>query len=216
MNIGPIVGGLPTTLALIVVSFLGGGVGAVGLFIMRSSANALVRGAARFIITAARGIPPIVWLFLIYFGLPSAGILLPAFWAASLGLSVIAAAYLAEAYRSGVLAVHGGQREAARALGMHPLTGHLVVVAPQAMRASVPTITTFLVGLAKDTAIASTIGVYEVTFRANDQSQMNSDVVGPYIVAGAIYLVLSVGVAMLGRALDRRLNPTVSQDVRHV
>jgi His/Glu/Gln/Arg/opine family amino acid ABC transporter permease subunit len=188
-----VLGGLTTTLELTVGALVIGTVGAVPLAILRRSGPKPVRGIVRFLIDFIRGIPAIVWLFVIYFG-----------------LGVIAMAYLAEIMRAGINSVYLGQEEAAQALGMSGFTAFTSVIGPQAARAALPAASTYAIGLLKDSSLASTIGVTEIVFRANAYSQQNYSPRQAFAIAGAVYLVISVIAAIVTRMLDHHLRARVA------
>ncbi len=163
----PIILAIPYTLMVTVGAFLIGFVIAIPLMFMRGSKFVPFRLVAQGFIDIARGIPPIVWLFFIYFGLPGIGVLLDPLEAAIIGLGIISAGYLAEIFRGGLVAVHKGQFEASHALGLGGWTMFTKVIAPQALRAMLPGLATYFIGLVKDSSIASVIGVTEMVFAAS-------------------------------------------------
>jgi polar amino acid transport system permease protein len=163
------------------------------------------------IIEVLRGIPPIVWLFIIFFGLAPVGIRLSPVTAGILGMGFISAAYLAEIYRGGLAAVNRGQYEASMALGMSSPDMMSRIVGPQVVRVSVPAVATYGIGLLKDTSIAFTIGVNEMLYFANAESRAEADAIGPFLTAGAVYVVLSVISAWGSRSLDARLQRRVAR-----
>jgi len=172
----------------------------------------VVRGAARAVIDVLRAVPPIVWLFIIFFGLAETGIQLSPFVAAMVGLGAISAGYLAEVYRGGLMAVDKGQWEAGYALGLPTRDAYRYVLAPQAWRAALPAAATYAIGLIKDTAIAYTIGVNEILFEANHEAQLGTvSPLGILIFAGALYALLSVAVGVAARQLDRRLQAVTAR-----
>jgi polar amino acid transport system permease protein len=121
-----------------------------------------------------RVIPPITWLFLIYFGLPQFALRLSTIQAAIIGFSIIASAFMAEIYRSGLLSIPEGQREAAHALGLSAVTTVRHIITPQAFRVALPAIATYGIGLLKDSALASTIGVREITYYAQQSAKADA------------------------------------------
>lgn len=197
--------GVLNTLLLTALSFLAGAVLALPIVALRSSRGLLVRGIARLFVDLLRSVPPITWLFLIFFGLPQVGVTLDAFPAALIGLSVIASAFLSETYRAGMLAVDRGQVEAARSLGLGSLDVGVRIIAPQAIRVVIPTSATYAIGLLKDTSVASTIGVAEIAMKASGYAQQNGQALRILTLAGVIYLVLSLPLAIVSRGVDRRL-----------
>lgn len=202
--------GLPMSLLLTVSSFVIGGIIAIPLALGLRSKIAPLRWLLRFIVDLVRGVPILVWIFLAFHG--SAKILSDSpynmeNWAAAIiALSVVASAYLAEIYRGGIQSVPTGQTEAAHALGVKPTPAFLKIVAPQAFKISLPAIATFLIGLFKDTSIASIIVVQDIVWHAQTYARQNPESgIWPYAFAGAIYVVVSVPVAMWTRRVDRRL-----------
>jgi ABC-type amino acid transport system permease subunit len=164
---------------------------------------------SRTLIDVLRSIPPVTWLFLIFFGLPGAGIRLPAVQAAIVGFAFISAAYLAEIYRAGIIAVPEGQWEGARALGLTERDVLRRVIGPQVLRVVVPPAGAYAIGLLKDSSIASTIGVTEIVFRANLETQRTFDGLPIFLAAAVLYIVLSLPFAVLSRGLDRRLRARI-------
>ncbi|MFJ4029926.1 amino acid ABC transporter permease [Paenarthrobacter sp. NPDC089989] len=193
--------GLGTTFILTVASFVIGGVLAFPLAMARVAKNPLPRLLSSGFIAVARGIPPIAWLFVIFFGLGQLGLKLNSLTAAIFGLSVISAGYLAEIYRSGLLAVPAGQREASSALGLASSVTLRKIIIPQAVVTVVPIAVAFFIGLLKDSAIASVIGVQEVTAFALALSRREADSFGVFLAAGALYLIISIPIAVFGRWL---------------
>lgn len=202
--------GVPVTVVLTIGALLIGAVGAIPLLILRQSRLLPVSIIARAMIELFRGIPPIVWLFIIYFGLATV-VRLDSMTAAMLGLGVISTAYLAEIYRGGLAAVAKGQWEASAALGMPRATVLARIVGPQVGRISVPAAATYGIGLLKDTSVAYTIGVTDVLYFANEQSRMTTDPFWPFIVAALVYIVMSVPCAWGSRRLDAALRQRVAR-----
>lgn len=159
------------TLLLTFGAFLGGILAGIPICMVRQSRRWVPSAAAGALIISVRSIPPLVWLFLIYFGLGSGILRLSPFVAALLGLALITAVNMAEIYRGSLAAIHSGQWEASQALGL-PLWSRLVeIIGPQAARISLPAMATYAIGLLKDTALASTIGVPDLTFQGSYLSQ---------------------------------------------
>jgi len=203
--------GVPSTVVVTALAFAMGAVLGVPLALARRSGPAPLRWLAQALIDVLRGIPPVVWLFFIYFGLGNDVVRIEPLVAGTVGLGLIASAYLAEVYRGGLLAVHAGQQEAAEALGLSPGTTLARVVGPQAVRVALPGAATYLIGLLKDSSIVSTIGVTEMVFRANAVSRSTGDGLMPFLVAAALYIVLSAPLAWASRSLDARLRRRVAR-----
>jgi polar amino acid transport system permease protein len=197
--------GVTNTLVLTFFAFAAGSLLGAVLLGLQMSRSRGARAVAKVYVEMVRAVPPIVWIFLIYFGLPETGVTLQAMPACLIALSLIAASYLAEIFRAGLAAVDRGQWEASDALGLGGMTTVHVVIAPQLVRAALPAMTTYLIGLLKDSAIASIVGVAEITFRAGSETQRTGSGFTAFVFAGALYLVLSFALAMLGRATESSL-----------
>lgn len=199
--------GLPMTLVVTGAAFGIGLIGGIPLMLGLRSPLLPVRAATRLVVDIIRGVPTIVWLFLLYFGVSIGGARLDSLSAAIVGLGVIASAYLAEIYRGGFSTVARGQAEAAQALGLGRGTVFRRILAPQALRTSLPSITTFLLALLKDSSIASTIGVTEMVFAATTFARQNPTTAGltPFFLAAGVYVLVSIPLAIVARRLDSRL-----------
>ncbi|MFV0435192.1 MAG: amino acid ABC transporter permease [Leucobacter sp.] len=199
--------GLPLTLAVTAVAFIVGAILGFPIMLGLQSRIAPLRWILKLIVDLIRAIPPIVWLFLIYFGVQFGEIRLDSFTAAVIGLGLIASAYLAEVYRGGYSTLPKGQNEAALALGLTRTTTFVQVLTPQAIKTVLPSMSTFLLALVKDSSIASTIGVMDMVFRANQFARQNPDIPGlvPFLVAAAVYLIISIPIAIYARRLDAKL-----------
>ncbi|MDQ2852991.1 amino acid ABC transporter permease [Dermatophilaceae bacterium Sec6.4] len=199
--------GLPTTLWLTFSSFVVGAILAIPLALGLRSRFAVTRLACRLFVDFVRGVPIIVWLFLIKFGVNVGAFHFSPLKSAIIGLSIVSTAYLAEIYRGGLQTVPAGQVEAAQALGLSSRVSFARIIAPQGLRIVSPSVATYLIGLFKDTSIASTIIVPEMVFQAQSFSRQHPTAEGilPYIYAGLLYIVLSLPVAYLARRLDRRM-----------
>jgi polar amino acid transport system permease protein len=154
-----------------------------------------------------RGIPPLIILFFMFFALP---ILFPLFtfsptFTAILGLTIYAAAYVGEIFRGSINAIPRGQYEAAEALGMGYFVKFRHIIVPQAMRIVLPSGMGFLISLVKASALASAIQYAELTKEANIISTINNQPLTLFLIAAALYFVISYPMALLGRWWERRL-----------
>lgn len=201
--------GVGLTLYVTFASLVIGGV--IGLVLVGAARSPffVVRGIATLYINVVRVIPPITWLFLIYFGLPQFALRLSTIQAAIIGFSIIASAFMAEIYRSGLLSIPEGQREAAHALGLSTVTTVRHIITPQAFRVALPAIATYGIGLLKDSALASTIGVREITYYAQQSAKQTHEGLLSFIVAGALYILISLVVALVSRQVDLGLRKKI-------
>lgn len=197
-----ILNGVGLTLWVTGASLVIGGLIAFPLVIGARSRFTVVRAVASGYINIVRVIPPITWLFLIYFGLPQYSFKITTVQAAILGFSIIASAFMAEIYRSGLLAIPVGQREAATALGMSPWSTAMHIVTPQAWRVALPPVATYAIGLLKDSALASTIGVQEITYFAQQTARQTYQGLLSFAIAGLLYIAISLVVALIARRVD--------------
>lgn len=194
--------GIGMTLWITGASLVIGGVIALFLVAAARSRFAILRGIVTGYINIVRVIPPITWLFLIFFGLPQFALRLSTTEASIVGFSIIASAFMAEIYRSGLLSIHPGQREAAHALGLNALTTARWVITPQAFRVALPAIATYAIGLLKDSALASTIGAHEITYYAQQTAKQTHQGLIAFAIAGVLYIAISLIVAVVSRRVD--------------
>jgi polar amino acid transport system permease protein len=190
------------TLRMTAFAFLLAAVLGLALAIMRL-AGGLAGRVAFLYIEIVRGMPALTLLFLIYFGLVPAGIVLNSFLAAVVALGLNGAAYLAEVYRAGIQAVDSGQREAAQMLGLRRLQVMRDVILPQAVPVVLPPMGNYLVSLLKDTSIASLISAPELMLRSRDLAGTYYLPMDYYLLAGAMYLIMAWPMMHGARRLER-------------
>ena len=154
--------GIKVTIPLTILSFTFGCIIALFLALVQVANVKGLKQFARFYIWIFRGTPLLVQLFIIFFGLPSIGIILDAFPSAVIAFALNLGAYNAEIFRSAILAVPEGQTEAAYMVGLNYPQTMIRVVMPQAFRIAFPPLFNSLIGLTKDTSLASNITVIEL------------------------------------------------------
>jgi polar amino acid transport system permease protein len=185
----------------------------LGLFLalMKLSSIAPYRWIATTYIEIFRGLPALLTLFLVGFGVPLAlGVRIPGgvLGAVTLGLGLVAAAYVAEVIRAGIQAVPKGQYEAARSLGMSHSIAMATIVIPQAFRIVIPPLTNELVLLIKDTSLAFILGVSpptkELTKFGRDEMFVFANAT-PLIVAGLIYLAITIPMTRVVAQLEKKM-----------
>lgn len=180
-------------------------VAGLAIALARMSRHRVAAVVALWYVELIRGMPALTLLFLLYFGLASAGIVLPAFTAAVIGLGLNYAAYISEVYRAGIAAVHRGQREAALAIGMTNAQAMRGIILPQAVRIIVPPLANYAVSLLKDTSVASLISAPELMLRARDLSSEYFTPMELYVLAGAMYLVMAYPLSKGAHYLELRM-----------
>ena len=199
------------TLIFTVSGFAGGSIIGLILALMKLSKFTFSRVISSIYIDSIRGLPAILILIFIAYGLPIAfGVIIPgAYSKGILALSVVSSAYIAEVIRSGIQAIPQGQGEAAEALGMNKITIYSNVILPQAFRIMIPPFTNELVLLLKDTALISVIGVTSATkelTRFGRDGVMSDANATPLVVTGLIYLILTIPLTRLASYLEKKLS----------
>jgi polar amino acid transport system permease protein len=124
---------------------------------------------------------------------------------------VIAGANMAEIYRGALASLHHGQWEATTALNFSRRHTLIDVVIPQAFRVALPSSASYLIGLMKETAVASTIGVTDLAFRGNQLSQLTFKGIEVFALVGLFYIFMSLPIAWLSRSADRYLRAKVAR-----
>lgn len=172
---------------------------------MRVSGIAPLAWTARTIIVIVRGIPGIVTLFYIYFVLPDLGLSLSAVQAAIIGLGIAYSPYMAEVFRAGIEAIDRGQTEAALSIGMG--WGLLMrrVVLPQAIRVALPPYGSTMVMLLKDSSLASTITVAELSLQGKLLASSTFENTTIFTMVALIYLAMSLPLTAFNSWLERRM-----------
>ncbi|MDH6237662.1 amino acid ABC transporter permease [Cryobacterium sp. CG_9.6] len=200
-------GAIRGTIPLAVMSFAIGLVLALVLALMRLSARRWISGIARVYISIVRGTPLLVQLFIIFYGLPSVGVLIDPWPSAVAAFSINVGGYAAEVIRAAILSVPKGQWEAAYMIGMSRSRALTRIILPQAARVSVPPLSNTFISLVKDTSLASTILVTELFREAQQVAAFSQEFMLLYLEAALIYwvicLVLSTGQGFLEKRLDR-------------
>jgi His/Glu/Gln/Arg/opine family amino acid ABC transporter permease subunit len=156
-----------------------------------------------------RGLPTIVVLLFVFFGLPSAGIDLSdnAIVVGIVGLTLSLGAYLSEVFRAAILAVDPGQMEAAISIGMSRGQAYRRIVLPQAFVIAVPTLGGYGIGLLKETSLLAFISVSELLRVGNDIVAATFESFHVYFFVGAMYVILSLLASRLVLIVERRLRP---------
>ncbi|MBI1684375.1 cystine ABC transporter permease [Caulobacter hibisci] len=191
----------------VLLSLIGMGLGLTlgfGLALMRLSRTRLLRWPAAVYVSAFRGTPLIVQLFLIYYGLPQLGLELPPLAAAGIGLSLNVAAYAGEILRSAIAAVDKGQWEAASVLGLTRGQAMRRIILPQAARTAVAPLSNSFISLVKDTSLAATIQVPELFRQAQLITARTYEIFAMYLSVAAVYWVVSSLLALGQGWLERR------------
>jgi len=194
------------TLLLSAIAFLGGGLAALLLLLLRYGRPRLGAKLVYFYVEVLQGTPLLLQLFLVFFGLPLLGVEVSPLLAAGVALTLYAGAFLAEIWRGCVDAIPHGQWDASGALGLNFLLQMRLVILPQAMRIAVPPTVGFLTQLVKATALASIVGFNELT---KTGEVVTNATFQPFIVYGLvalIYFSMCYPLTFCARVLESRLN----------
>ena len=207
-SLWPIVqGAIVGTIPLAIVSFAIGLVIALVVALMRLSKVRFVSSIARFFVSVVRGTPLLVQLFVIFYGLPSIGLLIPSWPSAVIAFSLNVGGYASEVIRAAILAVPRGQWEAGQMIGMSHRQTLARIILPQAARVSVPPLSNTFISLVKDTSLASLILVTELFAQAQKVAAFSGEFMLLYLEAALVYwvicLVLSTAQSRVERRLDR-------------
>lgn len=194
--------GLETTLKLAGATVLLAIVMGVFIGLMRLSKNKLIAGIASSWVNFVRGVPVILQVYIIYYGL---NLGLSDFWAAVVALMVNSSAYISETVRAGIQAVDKGQMEAARCVGMTYVQAMWHIVIPQAIKNILPALCNEFILLVKNTSIVSIIGLHELTYRTNAIRSNTYLAFEPLICSAIIYFVVTYILKKLVGVLERRL-----------
>jgi len=209
--------GILYTLLLSVVAVALAVLPALGLALMRLSKNKLLKGLSGAYIALFRSTPLLVQLALIYYGLFGvAGIQLPSFYVlgyinlaqfipGAVALALNSAAYVAEIFRGGILAVDKGQMEAARSLGLTQWQGMKFVVLPQAIKNILPALANEVITMVKESSICSTYGMMELMWGAKTVAATTYVTLGPYVLAAIIYFCVNFPASKAIEAIERRM-----------
>ncbi|WP_432722845.1 amino acid ABC transporter permease [Jeongeupia wiesaeckerbachi] len=156
-------------------------------------------------VSAMRGTPLLVQIFVIYYGLPSVGIEFEPVTAGILALTLNVAAYLSESMRGAIAGVSRNQWLAGYSLGLNWWQTMRHVVAPQALRLAVPSLSNSLISLIKDTSLVSVITVTELMLATKEVIAQTFQPLPLYLAAAAIYWVLSALFERVQRAVEKKL-----------
>lgn len=200
--------GVKVTVPLTVISFAVSLVLGLILALAQVGRGKIVSKLSKFYVWVFRGTPLIVQLFIIFFGLPSLGINIPAFPAAIIAFGLNLAAYNAEAIRAAILAIPVGQMEAAEVLGYNYTQTMMRIILPQALAIAYPSLSNNLISLLKDTSLAFSITVIEMFATAKQVATRTYEPFALYCEAAVIYLFFSTALTWLQDYLEKKMTWT--------
>ncbi|WP_313665151.1 amino acid ABC transporter permease [Shinella sp.] len=224
---GVVLKGLWVTIFVTLVAFLLATLLGLGIALMALSESKVLRQIARFYTEVIRGVPVLVLLFYIAFvGAPalvavinfilspfvSAGLMEPMLvrdlslmWRAIIALMIGYSAFIAEVFRAGIQSVDKGQIEASKALGLSRVQRFRLVVFPQAIRVILPPLGNDFVAMVKDSSLVSVLGVADITQMGKVYASGSFRFFETYSIVAYVYLILTIGLSLALRGLERRL-----------
>ena len=204
-NFDFLLSGLALSLGLAIISILIGAViGLLLAFALTSKSRIAVMPAQAYV-TIIRNLPILVLVLFVFFALPQLGFRLDKVRSFVLVLSVYSGAYLAEVFRAGLLSIPKGLTEAGLSIGLTSMQIRGSIIAPLMLRNVLPSLSSTIISLFKDTSLAAAIAVPELTFAARKINVESFRVVETWLVTSALYVATCFLIAALMRLVERRL-----------
>ncbi|GES43838.1 amino acid ABC transporter membrane protein 1 (PAAT family) [Rhizobium sp. ERR 922] len=204
-NFDFLMSGLALSLGLAIISILIGALIGLILAFALTSKNRAAMIPAQVYVTVIRNLPILVLVLFAFFALPQMGFRLDKIKSFVLVLSIYSGAYLAEVFRAGLLSIPKGLSEAGLAIGLTPMQIRGSVIAPLMLRNVLPSLSSTIISLFKDTSLAAAIAVPELTFAARKINVESFRVIETWMVTSAIYVATCFLIAALMRFVERRL-----------
>lgn len=204
-------GAVRYTIPLTLISFAGGLILALLTAMMRLANSRLIQLPAAIYVSAIRGTPLLVQLFIIFYGLPNIGLNIDPFPSAAIAFILNVGAYASEIIRASILSIPKGQWEAAHTIGMTRRTALRRIILPQSARVSVPPLSNTFISLVKDTSLASLVLVTELFRKAQEIAARTYDFLLLYVEAALIYWVICFLLSLAQLALERRFDRYVAR-----
>jgi polar amino acid transport system permease protein len=197
--------GLANTLQLAIIISITGFLLGIAVFYLTLSKNKLIRNAINAYISFFIGMPLIVLLFLMYYGLPQWGLRLNPFAVAIIGFTLNVAAYNAAYLKTAFNGLDLSQIEAATAQGFRPAQIFRLITLPQVLRTSVPALTNQVIGNLKDTSITFLIQYTEFFARMQELASTNFQFFKAYLLTALVYLLLVSVIVLIARSIEKRI-----------
>ena len=194
------------TLALTATAFAGSALLGLILAIGRIAPVAPLRWLVATYILVVQGTPLLVWLFLIFFGLPLLGVSVNPWLAAAIAFSIYGSAFLGEIWRGALISIARTQWEAGASLGLSMAQQLRYVIVPQSIRIAIPPTVGFLVQLIKNPSLAATIGLVELTREGQLTAAGTYKPFAVYITVACIYFAICFPLTQWSRSLERKLD----------
>lgn len=199
--------GLLVTLKVTVCALLLGLLLSVPLSLCKISNVRVLQLFAAFYTSVFRGVPILVQVFMMYFGIPIAtGMKFTAFQAGTIVFAMNSAAYISESMRGGIMAIDRGQYEASMALGVRYPAMMKDIILPQAIKSVLPSLVNEFIGLLKNTTLIASIGLVDILRVGQLIQAATYRAFEPFFVISVFYYILVMGLSFLGKLLERRVN----------
>lgn len=198
--------GLIYTIPITLVSFSIGLAIAIAVALIQISHFRLLKVATSFYVWVIRGTPLLVQIFIIFYGLPSAGITLEPISASIIAFSLNVGAYSSETIRGAILSIHKGQWEAGDSLGMTYLQVLRRIIMPQATKVAIPPLFNTFIGLVKDTSLAANITVAEMFMVTQRIAAKTYEPLILYCEVAFIYLIFCTVLSKIQRRAEVKLS----------
>jgi cystine transport system permease protein len=206
-----LIAGVKFTVPLAVVSFTLGSIVAMATALARISKYKSLVLISSFYVWIIRGTPLLVQLFIVFYGLPMAGITLGPLTAAIIGFTLNVGAYNSEVIRAAILSIPKGQWEAASSIGMTHTQSLLRIILPQAARVSVPPLSNSFISLIKDTSLAAAITLTEMFQIAQRITAATYEPLVLYCEVAFIYLLFCTILSTLQKKIEKNLERYVAR-----
>ena len=194
-----------TTLKVSLIALLIGLLLGIVICLAKISTIKVLNVLATIYVEVIRNTPILVQIMMIYFALPEVGISFTPFMSAIIALSINSGAYVSEIFRSGILAIDKGQMEAGRSLGLSYFQTMKFIILPQALKNSLPALGNEFISLVKESSIVYFVGVADIMFAANTVKNATYETFGPYLIAAAIYFIITSVLSFLVKRLEKKL-----------
>jgi polar amino acid transport system permease protein len=195
-----------TTIELALIAIIGGMLLGIIIGIGRSSSNTLLKMSTKIYVEFFRGIPILLQIFIFYYGLKIFDIKLPALLSASIAFIFNVSANIGETLKGIILSIPKNQWESSTSLGFSKFAQLWYIILPQVIRAAIPPTIGIMVGLIKDTSLASIVGFIELTRSGGLIMSVTMDPFIIYPIIAIIYFVICFFLTQTSRWLEKKVN----------
>lgn len=177
---------------------------------LQSQPYSYLRWLVAAYVSLIRGTPMLIQILFLFFVLPGFNIQIPPYWTAIIAIGLNSGAYVTNIIRAGILSVGKGQSEAARVLGLSQWQTFRLIVIPQALRLSLPTLGNEFISLVKDSSLASIIGVFELSKQGELIVNRTYDALQGYTWVAIFYLCMTLSLSFIIHLIEKKANKHVS------